>query len=76
MRQSVSFSDQDAPPQLGAEMAEIKRGIDRVARRQHGGDRVAQELRIDDFPRALAPRELEQTLAGADMYPICHFLLH
>jgi len=64
-----------AAPQLGAEVAEIERGVDGVVRRQHGGDWVAQELRIDDLPRALPTNELEQALACSDMNPVCHSLL-
>ena len=39
-----------ALPQLGAEMTKIKGGINGVALRQHGGDRIAEELHIRDFP--------------------------
>jgi len=59
-----------APPEFGAEMAKIERGVDGVPIRQHRGYRIAQELRVDDFPRPVAAHELEQTLAGPDMNAI------
>jgi hypothetical protein len=59
------------PPQLGAEMAEIERGVERaVSIRENRGHRIAEEMRIDDLPVAVTPCEFEQTLAGADMEPV------
>ena len=58
-------------------MAEVEGGIDRaVGVCQHRGDRIAEELRVDDLPRPVAARDFEQTLAGSDMEPIDHPLLH
>jgi len=59
-------------------MAEVERGIDRAIRfSQYRRDRVAEKLHLGDLPRAIAAHELEETLAGRDMQPICHsFLRH
>jgi len=62
-----------AAPQLGPEMAEIERGIDRaVDVGQYRRDRVAEKLHVGDLPDAMAARQLEETLVGCDMEPICH----
>ncbi len=59
------------PPELGSEMAEIERGGNRaVGLRQHRRHRIAEEMRIDDFPGPVAARDLEQPLAGPDMKPL------
>jgi len=66
-----------APPQLGSEMAEIERGVNSaIGVGQHRGHRVAEKLRVDDFPTAGTAAEFEQPLAGADIYPVRHPLLH
>ena len=66
-----------AAPQLGPEMAEIERGIDgAVGARQHRGKRVAEKMRVGDFPAAVMARDLEQTLVGRDIEPVRHPLLH
>src|SRR5262249_1931182 len=61
-----------ATPQLGAEMAEVERGIDPVALRQHRRHGIAQELDIDDLPSTLPARQFDQPLAGSDVKPIRH----
>jgi hypothetical protein len=66
-----------ATPQLGAEMAEVEGGIDgAVGVCQHRGNRIAEELCVGYLPLPVAARDLEQTLAGSDMEPIDHPLLH
>lgn len=65
-----------AVPELGTEVAEIERGVNRaVAACQYGGDGIAEEMRIDDVPIAVATRQLEQALAGTDVQPIRHAFL-
>jgi hypothetical protein len=60
-------------PQLGAEMAEIERGIDgAVGIGQHRRNRVAEKLHLGDIPPAVLARQLEEALAGPDVQPICH----
>jgi len=62
-----------AAPQLGPEMAEIECRIEgTVGIGQHRRDRVAEKLHVDDLPDAMAAGQLEETLAGSDMEPICH----
>ena len=62
-----------AAPHLGPEMAEIECGVDgTVGIGQHRRDRVAEKLHVGDLPDAMAACQLEQTLAGSDMEPICH----
>ena len=65
-----------AAPQLGAEMAEVERGVDHAVMRQHGRNRIAEKPHIGDLPAAVAARQFEQTLAGPDMKPIRHPSLH
>ena len=70
-RQLTPVSGAVAVPQLGSEMAEIERRPERAfGIRQHRGDRIAEEPDIDDFPDAVAARQLEETLAGPDMQPL------
>src|SRR5213078_4032704 len=61
-----------APPQLGAEMAEIECRVDVAVLRQHGRDRLTEEVDVGDLPTARAAGELEQALAGPDMDTIGH----
>ena len=58
-----------AAPQLGAEMAEIERGVKRaVGLRQHGGNRVAEEMHFGDVPAAAVLRRHREK--GIDSPPI------
>src|SRR3954462_12622118 len=67
-----------AAPQFRAEMSEIERGMDGVVLRQHRADRVAEKVRVHDVPPGIrlgaATRQLEQTLARADIKPLGHTL--
>ena len=56
-------------------MPEIEGGIDRIALGQYGAYRVAEKMRFNDVPCAIAAPEFEQSFAGSDMEPLCHSLL-
>jgi len=74
--QLVPHARRVAAPQLGPEMAEIEGRIDcAVGIGQHRRDRVAQELHVGHLPGAMLAHQLEETLAGCDMEPICHLFL-
>src|SRR4051812_23289055 len=69
-------------PQLRAEMAEIERGVNRVACRipcptalgQHRADRIAEKVYIHNLPTGAAARQFEQPLARPDIKPLRHSL--
>src|SRR5579862_5358422 len=64
-----------AAPQLGAEMPEVERRIERLAVLQHRGHRIAEKMRRGDVPAAVFGRQFEETLAGPDIEALRHPLL-
>jgi hypothetical protein len=61
-----------APPQFGAEMPKIERGVEMIAALQYRADRVAEEVDFRDVPNPVPARQLEQALAGPDIKPLDH----